>query len=224
MTGTPGCGKTSILEVLRDQGFAVVPEAATDVIAAEQARGIDEPWTRPEFVDQITALQRARQLEAAREEPGADQRGADQRSAAQRGAACEEPGADEGGAGQRSAAQRGADQRGADHRSAGVLIYDRSPVCTLALARYLDRPVTPLLAGEIKRLMDQGIFQRPVFFVRPIGFIEPTPARRISYPESLMFERLHEEAYREHGFELIDVPPGSIEARAALVARHLAVR
>ena len=197
MTGTPGCGKTSILEVLRDQGFAVVPEAATDVIAAEQARGIDEPWTRPEFVDQITALQRARQLEAAREEPGAD----------------------EGGAGQRSAAQRGA-----DHRSAGVLIYDRSPVCTLALARYLDRPVTPLLAGEIKRLMDQGIFQRPVFFVRPIGFIEPTPARRISYPESLMFERLHEEAYREHGFELIDVPPGSIEARAALVARHLAVR
>lgn len=212
MTGTPGCGKTSILEVLRDQGFAVVPEAATDVIAAEQARGIDEPWTRPEFVDQITALQRARQLEAAREEPGADQRDADQRSAAQRGAD------------QRGADHRSADHRSAGHRSAGVLIYDRSPVCTLALARYLDRPVTPLLAGEIKRLMDQGIFQRPVFFVRPIGFIEPTPARRISYPESLMFERLHEEAYREHGFELIDVPPGSIEARAALVARHLAVR
>lgn len=185
MTGAPGCGKTSILAVLRDQGFTVVPEAATDVIAAEQAHGIDEPWTRPEFVDQITALQRARQLEAA-----------------------SEGGAGEGGAGE---------------RGAGVLIYDRSPVCTLALARYLDRPVTPLLAGEIKRLMDEEVLQRPVFFVRPIGFIEPTPARRISYPESLIFERLHEEAYREHGFELIEVPPGTVEARAALVARHLAV-
>ena len=179
MTGAPGCGKTSILAVLRDQGFTVVPEAATDVIAAEQARGIDEPWTRPEFVDQITGLQRARQLEAARE--------------------------------------GGADREG----DAGVRIYDRSAVCTLALARYLDRPVAPLLAGEIKRLMDEEVFQRPVFFVRPIGFIEPTPARRISYPESLIFERLHEEAYREHGFELIDVPPGTIEARAALVAQFL---
>ncbi len=69
--------------------------------------------------------------------------------------------------------------------------------------------------------MDEEFFQRPVFFVRPIGFIEPTPARRISYPESLIFERLHEEAYREHGFELIDVPPGTIEARAALVAQFL---
>jgi predicted ATPase len=62
MTGAPGCGKTSILTALHDQGYAVVPEAATDVIAAEQARGIDEPWTRPEFADRIVELQRTRQL------------------------------------------------------------------------------------------------------------------------------------------------------------------
>ncbi|MGH3393293.1 MAG: hypothetical protein ACRDPO_01250 [Streptosporangiaceae bacterium] len=60
-----------------------------------------------------------------------------------------------------------------------------------------------------------------VFFVRPIGFIEPTAARRISYEESLVFERLHEVVYREHAFELIDVPPGPVDSRAALVAGYL---
>jgi predicted ATPase len=173
MTGAPGCGKTSILSALSDRGYTVVPEAATDVIADQQARGVDEPWTRPQFVDLVVELQRARQLEADR-------------------------------------------RAGAD-----VQVHDRSPLCTLALARYLDRPVTPHLAGEIRRLTEQQIFQRPVFFVRPIGFIEPTPARRISYAESLVFEQLHEAAYREHGFELIDVPPAPVRERAALVAGHL---
>lgn len=175
LTGAPGCGKTSILAALRDQGYAVVPEAATDVIARQQARGVDEPWTRPEFIDQIVGLQHARQLEAGQ-------------------------------------------------NGASVQLYDRSPVCTLALARYLDQPVPARLADEIKRLIDQQIFQRPVFFVRPIGFIQPTSARRISYAESLAFERLHESAYREHGFELIDVPPAPVRERAALVARHLELR
>ena len=169
MTGAPGCGKTSILTALRDRGYAVVPEAATDVIAAEQARGIDEPWTRPDFASRIVELQRTRHLQAA----GDPQ------------------------------------------------VYDRSPLCTLALARYLGQPVPPPLAEEIKRLLEQRIFQRMVFFVRPIGFIEATAARRISYEESLIFERLHEAAYREHGFELIDVPPGPVESRAALVAGYL---
>jgi predicted ATPase len=177
MTGTPGCGKTSILCALRDQGYTTVPEAATDVIAEQQARGIDEPWTRPEFVDQIVARQRSRQL----------------------------------------AAERAADRAG----GTGPAVYDRSPLCTLALARYLDQPVTPLLVAEIKRLIEQQMFQRPVFFVRPLGFIEPTAARRISYADSLAFERVHEAVYTEHGFELIDVPPAPVAERAALVARHL---
>ena len=139
------------------------------MIAAEQARGTDEPWTRPDFASRIVELQRTRQLQAA----GDPQ------------------------------------------------VYDRSPLCTLALARYLGQPVTPPLAAEIKRLREQQIFQRMVFFVRPIGFIEPTAARRISYEESLVFERLHEAVYREHGFELIDVPPGPVDSRAALVAGYL---
>jgi predicted ATPase len=107
---------------------------------------------------------------------------------------------------------------------AGVLVFDRSPVCTVALARHLGRPVPPALAAEIERLTAERIYEAEVFFVRPIGFIEATAARRISYAESLVFEAAHERAYREHGFEIIDVPPAGIEERAAMVAALIAAR
>src|SRR6266581_4897220 len=65
LTGTPGAGKTSILHALKSQGYGVVEEAATDVIAREQRRGKLEPHLRPDFIDAIVRLQKQRQLEAA---------------------------------------------------------------------------------------------------------------------------------------------------------------
>ena len=47
VTGTPGEGKTAIIRQLELEGFSVVEEAATDVIAAAQAGGTSEPWTHP---------------------------------------------------------------------------------------------------------------------------------------------------------------------------------
>ena len=64
LTGAPGAGKTALVRQLEVDGFAVVEEAATDVIALEQARGVAEPWTDPGFTDRIVALQRQRRLAA----------------------------------------------------------------------------------------------------------------------------------------------------------------
>src|SRR5262245_11755485 len=60
LTGTPGAGKTAILRQLELEGFGVVEEAATDVIALEQAKGVVEPWLDPVFIDKVANLQRAR--------------------------------------------------------------------------------------------------------------------------------------------------------------------
>ena len=60
VTGAPGAGKTSVLRELGAQGFAVVDEAATDVIAREQQRGVAEPWRDEGFLTLITRLQRDR--------------------------------------------------------------------------------------------------------------------------------------------------------------------
>lgn len=65
LTGTPGSGKTSILHQLKSQGFCVIEEAATDVIAHEHRRGNQEPWQRPDFIDAIIRLQKRRQQTAA---------------------------------------------------------------------------------------------------------------------------------------------------------------
>src|SRR5947209_18510057 len=65
ITGAPGAGKTAIIRQLELDGFSVVEEAATDVTAAGQARGIVEPWTQPSFIDDIAKLQSDRQVRAS---------------------------------------------------------------------------------------------------------------------------------------------------------------
>jgi predicted ATPase len=172
LTGAPGSGKTSILRALEERGYAVVEEAATDVIAAQQAGGIGEPWHDPGFTVAIAELQRDRQQQAVR-------------------------------AGKRAQ------------------VFDRSPVCTLALARFLGHPVGAAVSAEIERILQHGVYQRKVLFVRPLGFCEPTAARRISYEDSIVFERVHEEEYTRLGFELIDIPPGPVAERAALSDRYI---
>jgi predicted ATPase len=105
---------------------------------------------------------------------------------------------------------------------ATVQVYDRSPICTHALSVYLGRPVPETLCAEIDRITRERVYEQQVFFVRTIGFCEPTAARRISYQESLEFERVHEESYRRFGYELVDVPAGEVADRVELIAATMA--
>lgn len=178
LTGSPGAGKTVLLRRLETMGLAVVEEAATDVIALEQARGVAEPWLAPGFVAAITELQRGRRLAAAGVGPA--------------GPVPE------------------------------VQVHDRSPVCTLALARFLGRPVPPVLAAELELIRTQPVYERRVLFVRGLGFITRTEARRIGPADALRFEKVHEEAYREYAFELVGVPPAPVDERAEIVRTLLA--
>jgi predicted ATPase len=165
ITGAPGAGKTAIIRELQRDGFSVVEEAATDVIAAAHAQGRDEPWKSPSFIDDIVAMQRERQIRASGE----------------------------------------------------VQFHDRSVVCTLALAIYLGYAPSALLKDELERIKKEAIFERRVFFVRNLGFVTPTDARRITFEETLRFEKIHEETYRDFGFEPIFVEPASVAERVGLI-------
>ena len=171
VTGTPGAGKTMLVDALAARGHITVREAATDVVAACPSG--DAHWERAEFLDDIVTLQRAREL--APVPPGVR------------------------------------DQ-----------VFDRSPICTLALARHLDRDVTPRLADELARIERDHRYERRVFYVEWLGFLTPTAVRRIDVEQTLDFDRLHRLTYTELGYELIDVPVAPVEERANLVESVLA--
>lgn len=60
LTGAPGAGKTMLIRSLELRGHCVIEEAATDVIALEQAQGIAESWRHADFTKKIAALQELR--------------------------------------------------------------------------------------------------------------------------------------------------------------------
>jgi predicted ATPase len=161
ITGTPGSGKTAIIRQLELDGFSVVEEAATDVIAAAQACRTTEPWISPSFIDSVVGLQKQRQIRAS-------------------------------------------------HQPDDVQFYDRSPICTAALSVYLGYPFSAELTRELERIKSEAIYEQRVFFIRHLGFIKPTEARRITFAEALRFERIHEETYRDFGFEPVSVEPGTL--------------
>jgi predicted ATPase len=168
LTGAPGAGKTVLLRQLEVDGFAVVDEAATDVIALDQAKGIDRHWEEPDFIEKIARLQLQRQFGPA---------------------------------------------------SGEVQVHDRSLICTHALATYLGVAVPPMLTDAIARSAD--LFERRVFFVRLLGFITNTEARRISLEDSRRFEAVHEDTYRSFGFDLDYVEPADIAERVAYITARL---
>ena len=108
-------------------------------------------------------------------------------------------------------------QRRSDAWADDVVFFDRSPICTLALCEYAGRDPPDILVAEMQRLAREARYERRVFFVRNLGFVTPTEARRISFEDSLRFEAVHAEVYRRLGYELVDVPAGSLATRLAMV-------
>jgi len=105
----------------------------------------------------------------------------------------------------------------ASHHPGEVQFHDRCVVCTAALAVYLGYPFSPFLACELERVRKEKIFQPRVFFIRNLGFITPTAARRITFEETVRFERIHESTYRDLGFELVSIEPGSVADRVSAI-------
>jgi predicted ATPase len=105
----------------------------------------------------------------------------------------------------------------ASYQPEEVQFHDRSVVCTAALAVYLGYGISPFLAGELERVKKESIYQPRVLFIRNLGFVTPTEARRITFEETLRFEKIHEETYRDFGFELISIEAGSLAQRVGAI-------
>lgn len=174
VTGAPGAGKTAVIRQLEIDGFSVVEEAATDIIALWQAQGIAEPWTHCGFIDAVVTLQQTRERRSAR-------------------------------------------------LNDRIQFHDRSVVCTAALADYLGIPKPQSLLLELRRVKTENMFQHTVLLLKNLGFIARTEARRITYEETVRFEAIHEQTYRDLGFEITPIDPGSVSDRVQQIKRVLLV-
>ncbi len=97
--------------------------------------------------------------------------------------------------------------------------YDRSPFCTYALSKYLSQ-ASDVLLEEINRCLKLKIYQKTVFFFENLGFIEHTDARKISYEDALIFEKIHLNVYKEFDFDVIMVPKElNVEQRCSFLKR-----
>lgn len=56
-TGTPGSGKSTVIDLLESKGYKVVHEVVTELIASEQEKGNLKPWEHPSFIDKISLKQ-----------------------------------------------------------------------------------------------------------------------------------------------------------------------
>lgn len=94
----------------------------------------------------------------------------------------------------------------------------------LRLLETLGYPVVEEAATDVIALANALGCEEPWCdpgFIGNQGFIQPTAARRITFEDSLAFEQVHEQTYRDLGFLLADVPAGPLADRVALV-RHSA--
>lgn len=100
-----------------------------------------------------------------------------------------------------------------------VQFHDRSVVCRAALADYLGFPRSQSIHNELRRVRTENVFESRVLFLKNLGFVTPSEARRITYEQTVRFEQIHERVYRELGFELTLIDPGSISARVEQIKR-----
>lgn len=101
----------------------------------------------------------------------------------------------------------------ASDRAGTVQFHDRSPVCTFALSVFLGFAPSAALLEELARIERGGVFEKRVFFIYNLGFVEPTEARKISFHDALAFEDVHRRTYQRFGYECVSIGPNPVSAR-----------
>lgn len=99
----------------------------------------------------------------------------------------------------------------------GPQFFDRSPICTLALARWLGHAVPRVLEEEVERVRRDRVYNGTVFFVESLGFVERSAARRMDLSAAVRFGELHADVYGECGFEVRRIGAGTVAERAEVV-------
>jgi len=110
-------------------------------------------------------------------------------------------------------AKRPAQLLAASFERAHIQFHDRSAICTAALAlssRDTPCPIRP--RSRARTHQERRLFLKSMFSSYGI-LVSSRPPKRDASPSRKLFrfERIHEETYRNYGFEIVSIEPGAYQ-------------
>lgn len=170
ITGGPGAGKTSVLDVLQEQGYLVMPEVARNIIREQMAMDGDAlPWRNTFLYKQIMA---ERTIHSFHEAPGS------------------------------------------------LCLFDRGIPDVIAYGKLIGAAADQALleAAHTCRCNKQ------VFIFPPWKEIYTMDTeRKQDFTEAIATFDILKETYVEYGYELIEVPTGTVAQRAAFISGRVQI-
>jgi predicted ATPase len=109
-----------------------------------------------------------------------------------------------------------------ENSMASVVFFDRGHLDGLSYILLQKCTLYQCILDHVQTSIDTQYFNKKVFFIDSLGFVVPGPARNEDLQESLLKASCLKRNYEAMGYEVIHIPPGSIEERAQLIIDHIA--
>ena len=101
----------------------------------------------------------------------------------------------------------------------GSIVFDRSVVDSIAYASLFELPTKQFEVAALKYR-----YNKTVFVLAPWEEIYATDdERKMSFEDSVVFHRLIISAYERLGYQLIEIPRGTVESRSLFLSEKIAV-
>lgn len=105
--------------------------------------------------------------------------------------------------------------------SAPIAFFDRGHLDGISYILLQNRTLFQYVVDRVQSSIDSQYFNNRVFFIDTLGFVMPGPARDEDLQESLQKAQCLEQNYRAMGYEIIHIPPGSVEERAQIIIDYV---
>lgn len=105
--------------------------------------------------------------------------------------------------------------------STSIAFFDRGHLDGISYILLQGRTLYQYVIDCVQSSMDVQYFNKKVFFIDNLDFVLPGPARNESLKESLQKAFCLKQNYLAMGYELIHIPPGTIEERTLMIINYV---
>lgn len=102
-----------------------------------------------------------------------------------------------------------------------IVFFDRGHLDGITYILLQRRKLPQQVVDYVQSTIDEGFFDKTVFFIENLGVCEQASNRTETLEEALAKSRQIKQNYLALGYEVIDIPPDTIEQRSESIIRHV---